>query len=413
MCNCGCEDKIMSEFGSITDFDVVYTGETITCGDDVIVEQGQTIRDSLDAIARVLCDKSDQADLDDLQVKVADVEDVANNAVEAASLADSKAQQALDEIDDIDMDVTPADVGVTLGNRVPLSLNGESWQPGGLLMSQGAAASTGVVRYTGGRIQVGDAVLPDDAVTKRQLDAEIADIDAVQADNTSGGGMVNSPQSLIMKSANSNINLTANSLNRRNIILNSNNSSMTGYAHNNIIIGCQDMTMANGFANSGVSAISSRIGNNRRNTSIIASSEAEVEDWASTTTLKWNSAVIASHGGVIQSSNSYTLVTGKRTQSNSSAQLVCGQSNIIEPSRSVEDPLKKNFIVGNGTGDVNNPSYPGERSNAFYVLQNGSAWLQNDLEIDKSGGGVVLKSPNGTRFLLTVGDDGSLGTTEI
>lgn len=396
----------MSEFGSITDFDVVYTGETITCGDDVIVEQGQTIRDSLDAIARVLCDKSDQGDLDDLQVKVSEVEDVANGA-------DAKAQQALDEIDNIDLDVTPVDVGVTLSNRVPVSGAGDSWLTGGIPVGQPAAGGSIPIRYGAGRLMVGDAMLPDDAVTKRQLDAEIADIDAVQADNTSGGDMVNSPQSLIMKSANSNINLTANTLNRRNIILNSNNSNMTGHAHNNIIIGCQGMTMANGFANSGISAISSRIGNNRRNTSIIASSEAEVEDWGSTTTLKWNSAVIASHGGVIQSSNSYTLVTGKRTQSNSSAQLVCGQSNIIEPSRSVEDPLKKNFIVGNGTGDVNNPSYPGERSNAFYVLQNGSAWLQNDLEIDKSGGGVVLKSPNGTRFLLSVDDDGNLGTTEI
>ena len=327
--------------------------------------------------------------------------------------ADAKAQQALDEIDDIDVEVTPADVGLSSGNRVPMSFDGEAWQSGGILMSQGAGASTGAIRYADGRLQVGDPVHPNDAVTKRQLDLEIADIDAVQTDNSSGGNMVNSPQSLVLKSANSNINLTTNSLNRRNIILNSNNSNMTGDAHNNIIIGCQGMTMATGFANSGFSAISSRIGNNRRNTSIIASSDAEVEDWESASTYKWNSAVIASHGGVIQSSNSYTLVTGKRTQSNSSAQLVCGQSNIIEPSRSVEDPLKKNFIVGNGTGDVNNPSYPGERSNAFYVLQNGSAWLQNDLEIDKAGGGVVLKSPNGTRFLLTVGDDGSLGTTEL
>lgn len=403
----------MSEFGSITDFDVVYTGETITCGDDVIVDQGQTIRESLDSIARVLCDKSDKTDLYELQVKVSEVEDVANGAAESASLADAKAQQALDEIGDIEMDVTPADVGVTLGNRVPVSGSGNSWLTGGITVGQQATGGSIPVRYGAGRLKVGDAVQPDDAVTKRQLDDEIADIDAVQTDNSSGGSMVNSPQSLVMKSANSNINLTANSLNRRNIILNSNNSNMTGHAYNNIIIGCQGMTMGNGFANSGISAIGCRIGNSRRNTSIIASSDAEVEDWGGTTGYKWNSAVIASHGGVIQSSNSYTLVTGKRTQSNSSAQLVCGQSNIIEPSRSVEDPLKKNFIVGNGTGDVNSPTYPGERSNAFYVLQNGSAWLQNNFEIDKAGGGVILKSPNGTRFLLTVGDDGSLGTTEI
>lgn len=399
----------MSEFGSITDFDVVYTGATIACGDDVIIEQGQNIRESLGAIARVLCDKSDQVDLDELQVKVSEVEDVANDA-------GAKAQQALDEIDALPgpvTEVSPSTLALVESGRIPVSSSGDVWLSNGTTYNASPVVNTLALRYTGGRLRVGNAVADNDAVTKGQLDDAIADIDAVKLDNSSGGSMVNSPQSLVMKSANSNINLTANSLNRRNIILNSNNSSMTGYANNNAIIGCQDMTMANGLANSGISAISCRIGNNRRNTSIIASSEAEVEDWNSTTTLKWNSAVIASHGGVIQSSNSYTLVTGKRTQSNGSAQLVCGQSNIIEPSRSVEDPLKKNFIVGNGTGDVNNPSYPGERSNAFYVLQNGSAWLQNDFEIDKAGGGVVLKSPNGTRFLLTVGDDGSLGTTEI
>lgn len=399
----------MSEFGSITDFDVVYTGETITCGDDVIVEQGQNIRDSLDAIARVLCDKSDQTDLYELQVKVSEVEDVANGA-------DAKAQQALDEIDalpDPVTEVSPSTLSLVESGRIPVSASGDEWLGNGITYNANPVVNTLALRYTGGRLRIGNAVADNDAVTKGQLDDAIADIDAVQADNSSGGSMVNSPQSLIMKSANSNINLTANSANGRNLILNSNNSSMTGYANNNAIIGCQDMTMANGFANSGISAISSRIGNNRRNTSIIASSDAEVEDWGSTTTHKWNSAVIASHGSVIQSSNSYTLVTGKRTQSNSSAQLVCGQSNIIEPSRSVEDPLKKNFIVGNGTGNVNDPGYPGERSNAFYVLQNGTAWLQNELEIDKAGGGVILKSPNGTRFLLSVDDDGNLGTTEI
>ena len=154
----------------------------------------------------------------------------------------------------------------------------------------------------------------------------------------------------------------------------------------------------------------------RRTTSaIIASTDAEIEHYpteANPNQSKWNSAIVASHGSVIQSTNSYTLVTGKRTQSNASAQLVCGQSNIIEPSVSVEDPNGKRFIVGNGTGDVDSETYQGERSNAFWVNQSGKAWVQTELEVESSQG-LILTSPNGTKFRVQVTDEGEITATEI
>lgn len=401
MCNCGCEHKIMSEFGSITDFDVVYTGETITCGDDVIIEQGHTIRDSLDAIARVLCDKSDQTDLDDLQVKVSEVEDVANGA-------DAKAQQALDEIDDIDMDVTPADVGVTLlGNRVPVSGGGNSWLTGGIYVGQPPTGGSIPIRYADGRLMVGDAVMPDDAVTKRQLDA----IGVGVTTENINSNISNSERSLILKSVNCTI-IAPNNLSKQNVILNSEDSTIGGtYSHLSSITGSRHANIGTGERNFIAASDVAEIGNRRIQTAVIASTESVIENWLSQSSLKWNSAIIASRLGRIQSSNSYSLVTGKGNTSCGSAQMVVGQNNIVEPSRSVDDPLKKAFIVGNGVGN-DDPNLT-VKSNAFYVTQGGKAWLQNDLEVDKAGGGVVLKSPNGTRFLLSVGDDGSLGTTEI
>lgn len=52
------------------------------------------------------------------------------------------------------------------------------------------------------------------------------------------------------------------------------------------------------------------------------------------------------------------------------------------------------FAVGNGTFAAYGPT----RSNAFEVT---------------SDGGIVLKSPNGTRYKITVADDGNLTTSAV
>lgn len=57
-------------------------------------------------------------------------------------------------------------------------------------------------------------------------------------------------------------------------------------------------------------------------------------------------------------------------------------------------------IVGNGTADD-------ARSNAYTLDWDGNAWYQGTVEC----AGVILKSPNGTRYKITVTDDGTLITT--
>ncbi len=59
-------------------------------------------------------------------------------------------------------------------------------------------------------------------------------------------------------------------------------------------------------------------------------------------------------------------------------------------------------IVGNGSSDS-------KRSNAHTLDLYGNAWYQGTVETT----GVILKSPNGTRYKLTVADDGTLTTTAV
>lgn len=300
-----------------------------------------------------------------------------------------------------DIDIKPSDLGITGFFQLPVPQSLSEWRTGGIPYSPLGTPSVIVQRDAFGKLVTENGTSPTHAVNKRQLDS-VANIATQGFDPMNNNTSVNSnyQRSRILNSSSSNMTQSFagnNSVN--NLILGSSQSNLIGSrtVQNTAILASDRVTINGG----------------RIQTAIIASTEAEIQAWTSPSTLKWNSAIVASHGGVIQSSNSYTLVTGKRTQSSGSAQFVCGQSNIIEPSLSVEDPLKKAFIVGNGTGDVNNPSYPGTRSNAFYVQQNGNAWVQNQFEIGKAGGGLVLKSPNGTRYILTVDNSGNLSVNLI
>ena len=49
----------------------------------------------------------------------------------------------------------------------------------------------------------------------------------------------------------------------------------------------------------------------------------------------------------------------------------------------------------------------------FTVTPGGSAQFAGDIETTTAGDGVILKSPNGTRYRLTVANDGSLSTTAV
>lgn len=60
------------------------------------------------------------------------------------------------------------------------------------------------------------------------------------------------------------------------------------------------------------------------------------------------------------------------------------------------------YMLGNGTSDT-------ERSNAHTVDWEGNAWYAGSVE----GTSIILSSPNGTKFSITVGDDGVLSASEI
>ena len=65
------------------------------------------------------------------------------------------------------------------------------------------------------------------------------------------------------------------------------------------------------------------------------------------------------------------------------------------------DEGKYAHIVGNGNYDIN--------SNAYTLDWKGNGWYQGTVEAT----GLILSSPNGTRFKITVGNDGILTSTEF
>lgn len=51
--------------------------------------------------------------------------------------------------------------------------------------------------------------------------------------------------------------------------------------------------------------------------------------------------------------------------------------------------------------------------NRYKDYNKGRSEQKGSLEITTAGEGVILSSPNGTRFIITVADDGSIKTTEL
>lgn len=281
------------------------------------------------------------------------------------------------------------DLGVL---KVPAVNIGPDVFNAGLYVSQRAQDGypNSIVRRWGDRIKSAKGVDNDDVVTKYQLDSVVINSPGVQKDNIKDT-ILNSPRSLILSSENISIK---NANYSSNIILGSMYSSINNFVTRTSIISSNNSTILGG----------------RSNSSIIASEGGKLELYTGGGGLKWNSALIASKLSTIRGNASYALGTGKGVIVNSSAQFVAGQNNLDETPRSVDDPLKKNFIIGNGTGS--DDTQPTVRSNAFHVTQGGKGWIQNEFEVGKSGGGLILKSPDGSRWLITVSNTGQLITTK-
>ena len=93
--------------------------------------------------------------------------------------------------------------------------------------------------------------------------------------------------------------------------------------------------------------------------------------------------------GSSSSAEGANSVALNKSTAGSADQLTCGKSNLVDFSN------KYAFIIGNGTSG---------RSNAHTVDWEGNGWYSGTLECSS----ITLKSPNGTKYILTIGDNGNL-----
>lgn len=101
-------------------------------------------------------------------------------------------------------------------------------------------------------------------------------------------------------------------------------------------------------------------------------------------------------GNHTTASGSTSHAEGYYTKASSLNQHVQGKYNIEDTTNTYA------HIVGNGASIT-------ARSNAHTLDWSGNAWYAGSVE----GTAIILKSPNGTRFNISVGDDGVLSATEI
>lgn len=99
-------------------------------------------------------------------------------------------------------------------------------------------------------------------------------------------------------------------------------------------------------------------------------------------------------GSQTQATNYYSHAEGLGTIAAGKNQTVMGKYNVKDTTSL--------FIIGNGTKDS-------ARSNAHKVDAKGNAWYAGTVECT----GIIMKSPNGTRFKLTVDDSGALIATTL
>ena len=101
--------------------------------------------------------------------------------------------------------------------------------------------------------------------------------------------------------------------------------------------------------------------------------------------------------GVSTTANSkYSHAEGWATKSSSECQHVQGKWNIEDTANTYA------HIVGNGASNT-------KRSNAHTLDWSGNAWFAGTVE----GAALILKSPNGTRYQITVSDSGELSASAL
>lgn len=101
-----------------------------------------------------------------------------------------------------------------------------------------------------------------------------------------------------------------------------------------------------------------------------------------------------SEGFLTQATNYYSHAEGLGTIAAGRNQTAMGKYNVKDTTSLL--------IIGNGTKDSN-------RKNAYKLDASGNGWFAGTVE----GTGLILKSPSGKRFKITVDDDGNLKTAPV
>jgi len=103
-----------------------------------------------------------------------------------------------------------------------------------------------------------------------------------------------------------------------------------------------------------------------------------------------------------------TKANGLYSHAEGYSTIASGKTQHAEGTYNIEDTENKYaHIIGNGYYDIENKQTI--RSNAHTLDWSGNAWYSGSVE-SKS---VILSSPNGTRYEITVGDDGQLTANQV
>ena len=130
-------------------------------------------------------------------------------------------------------------------------------------------------------------------------------------------------------------------------------------------------------------------------------------------------------GNASHAEGRYTNAKGMYSHAEGEGTIAAGARQHVEGMYNIEDTGYTNFgpdigdvpgkyvhIVGNGIGDIyddNNNFIKTDRSNAHTLDWDGNAWYQGTVET----AGIILTSPSGKKFKITVDNNGVLSTTQI
>ncbi len=99
----------------------------------------------------------------------------------------------------------------------------------------------------------------------------------------------------------------------------------------------------------------------------------------------------------------YSAASGNHSHAEGYETVASGNYQHVQGKYNIEDNTSTYaHIVGNGT-------FTTKRSNAHTLDWSGNAWFAGTVE----GTGIILTSPSGTRFKITVDDTGTLTATEV